>query len=483
MPRLLLQGKILRVINLLLSFPGHVACPECQVKHPVPKKGFTSHFVLERMVEHLTIHEAAEEKEGSNKVACESGLDTNPPAGRCVDCQAYLCQQCIDLHKKQKITMRHQIVNQAEIKEGALTSIDKKHMCPEHEGEELKLFCKTCREVICRDCTFDAHQKHEYVLVKNIKEELVQELQGLIAGAENREKHFLNSIERIDQMTIAKEKIFAANKSQIDKCFEENVQRMKQHRESLLGKLSRSQAADRKDLDAEKSALELNLAKIASGVAVTKQMLQSGGAVDIALLSTQASDQLKFLTSIKDRAEIEMHASVYQRNENFLESDVDDDDVCVDAPCEIPLGLNKLQVHFPIKPDIEITTSSNKPCKVAEIVPTGPSSWSVTFIIPAPPVPEQVQISVSVNGIILRQLDIKCVNQLARGTRVVRGPGWGWKMQDGGPGCQGRVTTCDVAKVTSNLLNARVVWDKGVTNSYCWGNKSGRYDLQVHTGT
>ena len=70
------------------------------------------------MVEHLTIHEAAEEQEGPGKVACESGLDTNSSAGRCVDCQVYLCQQCIDLHKKQKFTVQHQVLTLAEIKEG-----------------------------------------------------------------------------------------------------------------------------------------------------------------------------------------------------------------------------------------------------------------------------------------------------------------------------------------------------------------------------
>ena len=207
-------------------------------------------------------------------------------------------------------------------------------------------------------------------------------------------------------------------------CRLEYLQKIQQHRLSLIDKLGHAHAAKRRGLEAEKSGLVLNLAKIASGVAATKQMLQSGGAVDIALLSTQVSDQLKFLASIEDRAETEICALTYRRKENFLESDVVDE-VCIDAPCEVPPGLNNLQVRrCPTKPDIKITTSLKEPCKVTEIVPTDPSSWSVTYIIPAPPVPEQVQISVSVDGIVLRQSRIKCVNQLAPGTRVVRGPGW-----------------------------------------------------------
>ena len=200
--------------------------------------------------------------------------------------------------------MQHQVVTVAEIKEGALTSIHKKHMCSEHEGEELKLFCRTCREVICRDCTFDAHQKHEFVLVKNIKEELVRELQGLVAQAEEKGRHFCNTTKKINEIIFSEEKSLVDGKQQINKCFEEYLERIQQHRMSLIDKLDHAHAANRKGLEAEKSAMELNQARIASGVAMAKQMLQSGGAVDVALLSTQVSDQLKFLASIEHRVEI-----------------------------------------------------------------------------------------------------------------------------------------------------------------------------------
>ena len=54
-------------------------------------------------------------------------------------------------------------------------------------------------------------------------------------------------------------------------------------------------------------------------------------------------------------------------------------------------------------------------------------------------------------------------------------------MQDGGPGCQGKVVNCAVAMVAHCYVNASVVWDNGGEQYwYCWGNHQGRYDLQVH---
>ena len=36
--------------------------------------------------------------------------------------------------------------------------------CPEHPGEELKLYCETCEELVCYKCAIKGgkHQSHEY---------------------------------------------------------------------------------------------------------------------------------------------------------------------------------------------------------------------------------------------------------------------------------------------------------------------------------
>ena len=41
-----------------------------------------------------------------------------------------------------------------------------KSLCPRHEGEELQLYCDTCEEVICYDCTIKDHNGHKYDKVR-----------------------------------------------------------------------------------------------------------------------------------------------------------------------------------------------------------------------------------------------------------------------------------------------------------------------------
>ena len=65
--------------------------------------------------------------------------------------------------------------------------------------------------------------------------------------------------------------------------------------------------------------------------------------------------------------------------------------------------------------------------------------------------------------------------QLPVGARVVRGPDWQWKEQDGGAGRPGTVVQ---APTTPDWV--RVAWDDGRENAYRWGHE-GSHDVMLAT--
>ncbi|KAJ7392722.1 Tripartite motif-containing protein 45 [Desmophyllum pertusum] len=50
-------------------------------------------------------------------------------------------------------TKTHRLLSLEEAKEEGPIAVVRPAFCKEHEGEMLKLFCETCDEAICRDCT------------------------------------------------------------------------------------------------------------------------------------------------------------------------------------------------------------------------------------------------------------------------------------------------------------------------------------------
>ncbi|KAI8750494.1 E3 ubiquitin-protein ligase MIB2, partial [Biomphalaria glabrata] len=67
-------------------------------------------------------------------------------------------------------------------------------------------------------------------------------------------------------------------------------------------------------------------------------------------------------------------------------------------------------------------------------------------------------------------------SEIREGTRVVRGPDWKWKNQDGGEGHMGTVK-----KVTGlpQKSSVKVIWESGDKNIYRAGFKD-CYDLLVY---
>ena len=118
-----------------------------------------------------------------------------------------------------------------------------------------------------------------------------------------------------------------------------------------------------------------------------------------------------------------------------------------DSPLKkVPHSLNEIDILAPVRPDVNITTDSTKPCKVIGIISTGPSLWHITHVIPAPPLTSGVHITVQALG---RKVSTRltCTETLAVGTRVVQCPNWlGTDMWNEGP------KTGVVAAVHSNCV-------------------------------
>ena len=88
-----------------------VVCPQCREEHTLPETGagklpeFPTFFQLAMLLE---VYKAGEP--GSQSLTCGNGRDSNPASGRCLECDAYLCESCLELHKMQVSTRKHTTV-------------------------------------------------------------------------------------------------------------------------------------------------------------------------------------------------------------------------------------------------------------------------------------------------------------------------------------------------------------------------------------
>ncbi len=108
-----------------------------------------------------TASDASKNSEDSAKLctACEENADAT---SYCIDCGEYLCDQCVNAHKRVRITKDHTIQPKDEVSktDDSAANLEKVLHCPVHKNELLKLYCDTCDKLTCRDCQLQEHKEH-----------------------------------------------------------------------------------------------------------------------------------------------------------------------------------------------------------------------------------------------------------------------------------------------------------------------------------
>jgi len=107
----------------------------------------------------------AKEPQKTQCKKCEQSIAT----GFCHNCGQFVWNKCTELHQTWKEFSTHKIASLNVVQKEAANPPTKKVMyCPKHPEKSLKIYCKTCGEVICNHCTICLHQGHKYDLVTDI---------------------------------------------------------------------------------------------------------------------------------------------------------------------------------------------------------------------------------------------------------------------------------------------------------------------------
>ncbi|XP_035828446.1 E3 ubiquitin-protein ligase TRIM33 isoform X2 [Aplysia californica] len=111
--------------------------------------------------------------------ACEEGQQAE---SYCMQCEEWLCDSCVDAHKRVRITKDHVISPKDQVKVVTSKSPWEQLMtCKQHKQEQLKFFCEKCEKLTCRDCQLLDHKDHKYQFLDQAAEQYKARLKGSLA--------------------------------------------------------------------------------------------------------------------------------------------------------------------------------------------------------------------------------------------------------------------------------------------------------------
>ncbi len=176
------------------------SCPECRKDTILPEggvEGLKTAFFVNR---YKSNYYALERVHGKIDVKCEGCLDSKDRAEAfCRQCAAFICKECVKLHKKLRVYISHEVDSLEELKRGRVREVCVKEppmKCLTHE-EPLIIYCFDCNSLICRDCTVKVHRDHNFEFSKVAAPQTKEVLQRKVTALRKKCSSLLREVEEI----------------------------------------------------------------------------------------------------------------------------------------------------------------------------------------------------------------------------------------------------------------------------------------------
>ena len=285
--------------------PNDVECPTCRSKCTTKGgiKTLLTNFNYVNLVEHINIHSSVVSQRELICGKCREELKA-PAVAYCYSCNAPICAFCLDMHNRFQEFRSHQFFTLDEIrKTGALppSKDTHKYLCQKHLDQELRLYCFTCEEVICRDCTVTKtdHRDHDYQFINRLVHDERQKLRKHVEPLHNVLKTVTDCSAKVKEQKEALKKIHEGRVSKIDQVMGEVRERLKLRGESLKEESEKIFSERDKHLSLELEGIEETQVSVSSAIDFAKNTLERGSDVEVFLYRKRILARAKTLEEMR----------------------------------------------------------------------------------------------------------------------------------------------------------------------------------------
>ena len=244
---------------------------------------------------------------GSSNLECDICDSGDPPVNRCATCCHFLCEFCTAGHKRGRSTKTHRLMSLEDVKEEGPIAVTRPSLCKEHDGEILKLFCESCDEAICRDCTIVKHREHKYTFVKDAFSKGKESVLTILSETKAKASVLQEALDGVAEVKRSVQSHAEQTVQEVLNCFQELAACLNTRCNQLICSVEEFKKAKMKTLEIQQGELETALGSVQSSIEFTVRALAHGSEVDILNMRKQMSCRLQELNSATWQLEPSAH--------------------------------------------------------------------------------------------------------------------------------------------------------------------------------
>ncbi|XP_074619139.1 uncharacterized protein LOC141877981 [Acropora palmata] len=199
----------------------------------------------------------------------------------CVQCNAFLCEECAGVHEKGKVFKGHNIKEISNFNSNDVQKyVRRANVCQKHD-DEVRYYCEKCNICICRDCALLEHREHNIIsldrgldLKKSDITKRIQEVEDvgrrLQVQKENLEIEKTRFDSSVDQSTL-----------KIHRVVEHRINVIRRHEEAMTKELLKRKESFENEFSAKITDVNEKLTDIKSSLEFGRDILERNNLPEI----------------------------------------------------------------------------------------------------------------------------------------------------------------------------------------------------------
>ena len=277
-----------------------LSCPTCRQTTLLPPTTGVSGLQPAFHIHHLfEIQDALEKVKEPQKAQCDKCKTPRPATSYCRDCGEFICAMCTTIHSEWDAFAKHEVValEQLESKMKQVDALKKVTLyCSLHEGKELELYCETCEELICHNCTVKKHKDHQYDLVGDTFDTHKAEIMESVKPIESQLGIVSKSLDDIDLRAKELNNCQEVNKANIQEQTQQFHDLIERRKTELFSQIDQQTEVKLKNLAAQKDEVETVQTQLVSCLSFVKESLRTGSKGEVMKVKKTVMKRVKEMT-------------------------------------------------------------------------------------------------------------------------------------------------------------------------------------------
>ena len=294
-------------------------CPTCrtqfQLRQTQSMERLPSNHFINNLLDILTIQQEAQ------KLPCESCNGQSPAKCRCVDCESYLCKNCLIMHNNCKVFKSHDVLTLEELAKPENQAKAKgKPRCHKdgHENRSLDYYCKTCQQLACITCILLDHPKpeHDCKPISVVAEEQKQALVTTSAMLQEKSVEGQNALQKIerasgnlqDNTKKAKDAILKQEKE----ILAEFANKLKRNTAALIDEVNKKHNEVNQKLVKQHDDMKAYVEKVNGSLKFAKNIIEKGSNEEIITLGDEVKSNANNIEKELPKSMLPVHNGFFE---------------------------------------------------------------------------------------------------------------------------------------------------------------------------